>query len=159
MIKMTNLESQNIDNGFSSLLRGERHNLQIWRQKTAEENQVFDLECSCPKLHFKQTLHIPSKDLSHICRIGAFLSFRTFYRLNNSPFFSLQIDTLIFLMPDRTASWEIEPNFHSIPSKTPLLRIFVNVICARPNTRYKLFGSWLFGYAYRGSLYCVGCCR
>ena len=73
--------------------------------------------------------------------------------------FSLQIDTLIFLMPDRTASWEIEPNFHSIPSKTPLLRIFVNVICARPNTRYKLFGSWLFGYAYRGSLYCVGCCR
>ena len=96
------------------------------------------------------SVHIPSKDLSHVSRIGAFLSFRTFYRLNNSPFFSLQIDTLIFLMPDRTASWEIEPNFHSIPSKTPLLRIFVNVICARPNTRYKLFGSWLFGYASRG---------
>ena len=64
--------------------------------------------------------------------------------------FSLQIDTLIFLMPDRTASWEIKPNFHSIPSKTPFLRSFVNVICARPNTRYKLFGSWLFGYASRG---------
>ena len=129
------------------------------RKPQRKNMSVFIFNFRVKKLHFKQTLNIPRKHLSHISRIEAFLSYQTFYRLNNSPFFSLQIDTLIFLMPDRTASWEIEPNFHSIPSKTPLLRIFVNVICARPNTRYKLFGSWLFGYAYRGSLYCVGCCR